>query len=38
MNKKELTSLIHSFNDKENAFQLKSVTYENTEKCKNDTK
>ena len=32
MNKKELTSLIDSFNDKENAFQLQPVTYENIEK------
>ena len=27
MSKKELTSLIDSFNDKENAFQLQPVTY-----------
>ena len=33
MNKKELTSLIDSFNDKENAFQLQPVTYENIEEC-----
>ena len=33
MNKKEITGLIDSFNDKENAFQLQPVTYENTEKC-----
>ena len=33
MSKKELTSLIDSFNDKENAFQLQPVTYENIEKC-----
>ena len=33
MNKKELTSLIDSFNDKENVFQLQSVTYENIDKC-----
>ena len=33
VNKKELTSLIDSFNDKENAFQLQSVTYENIGKC-----
>ena len=32
MNKKELTSLIASFNNKENAFQLQPVTYENIEK------
>ena len=31
--KKELTSLIDSFNDKENAFQLQPATYENIEKC-----
>ena len=29
MSKKELTSLIDSFNDKENAFQLQPVTYQN---------
>ena len=29
MNKKELTCLIDSFNDKENASQLQPVTYEN---------
>ena len=33
MSKKELTSLIDSFNYKENAFQLQLVTYENIEKC-----
>ena len=33
MSKKELTSLIDSFNDKENTFQLQPVTYENIEKC-----
>ena len=33
MNKIELTSLIDSFNDKENAFQLQPVTHENIEKC-----
>ena len=33
VNKKESTSLIYSFNDKENAFQLQPVTYENIEKC-----
>ena len=33
MSKKELTSLIDSFNDKENAFQLQPATYENIEKC-----
>ena len=33
MNKKEITGLIDSFNDKENAFQLQPVTYENIEKC-----
>ena len=33
IHKKELTSLIDSFNDKENAFQLQPVTYENIEKC-----
>ena len=33
MSKKELTGLIDSFNDKENAFQLQQVTYENTERC-----
>ena len=31
MSKKELTSLIDSFNDKENAFQLQLVIYENIE-------
>ena len=31
--KKKITSLIDSFNDKENTFQLQPVTYENTEKC-----
>ena len=30
MSKKELTGLIDSFNDKENAFQSQPVTYENT--------
>ena len=35
MSKKELPSLIDSFNDKENAFQLQTVTYENIEKCIN---
>ena len=34
MSKKELTGLIDSFNDKENAFQLQPATYENIEKCK----
>ena len=33
MNKKELTSLINSFTDKENVFLLQPVTYENIEKC-----
>ena len=33
MSKKKLTSLINSFNDKENALQLQSVTYENIENC-----
>ena len=33
MKKKELTSLIGSSNDQENAFQLQPVTYENIEKC-----
>ena len=33
MSKKKLTSLIDSFNDKENAFQLQPATYENIEKC-----
>ena len=33
MNKKELRSLVDSFNDKENAFQLQPVIYENIEKC-----
>ena len=33
MNKKELTSLINSFNDKQNAFQLQPAIYENIEKC-----
>ena len=33
MNKKELTGLIDSFNNKENAFQLQPVTCENIEKC-----
>ena len=33
MSKKELTGLIDSFNNKENAFQLQPVTYENIEKC-----
>ena len=33
MSKKELTSLFDLFNDKENAFQLQPVTYENIEKC-----
>ena len=33
MNKKELTSLVDSLKDKENAFQLQPVTYENIEKC-----
>ena len=33
LTKKELTSLIDSFNDKENVFQLQPVTYENIEKC-----
>ena len=33
MGKEELTSLIDSFNDKENAFQLQPVTYKNIEKC-----
>ena len=33
IHKKELTSLLDSFNDKENAFQLQPVTYENIEKC-----
>ena len=33
MSKEGLTSLIDSFNDKENAFQLQPVTYENIEKC-----
>ena len=32
MSKKKLTSLIDSFNDKENAFQLQPVTYGNIEK------
>ena len=32
MSKKKLTSLINSFNDKENAFQLQPVTYGNIEK------
>ena len=32
MHKKELTNLIDSFNDKENAFNLQPVTYENIEK------
>ena len=32
MRKKELTSLIDSFNDKENSFQSQPVTYENIEK------
>ena len=32
MHKKELTSLIDSFNDKENAFNLQPVIYENIEK------
>ena len=33
MSKKELRSLIDSFHDKENAFQLQPVTYDNIEKC-----
>ena len=33
MNKKELTSLIDSFNDKETAFQWQPATFENIEKC-----
>ena len=33
MTKKELKSLIDSFKDKENAFQLQPVTYENIKKC-----
>ena len=33
MSKKELTNLIDSFNDEENAFQLQPVTYEDIEKC-----
>ena len=33
MSKKELTGLIDSFNDTENAFQLQPATYENIEKC-----
>ena len=33
MSKKELRSLIDSFYDKENAFQLQPVTYDNIEKC-----
>ena len=33
MSKKELTGLIDSFNNKENAFQLQPVTCENIEKC-----
>ena len=32
MHKKELTNLIDSFNDKEIAFNLQPVTYENIEK------
>ena len=32
MHKKELTDLIDSFNNKENAFNLQPVTYENIEK------
>ena len=38
MIKKELTSLIDSFNDKENAIQLQPLTYWNIEVYKNDTK
>ena len=33
MNKKELTSLIDLFGDKEDGFQLHPVTYENIETC-----
>ena len=33
INKKELTSLIDSFNAKENALPLQLITYENIEKC-----
>ena len=34
MSKEQLTSLIDSFNDKENMFQLQPVTCKNIEKCK----